>query len=625
MIVRRPRVELARDQARLVARVESETAAFAARDLHLAVPRAYADWLDASSNAWLPMLLLLAGGVRERLVLEAPVSPRLLAAAPDIARQYGAWWKMDAATVEADVAPDDGAPRGTTTLCCFTRGVDSWYAAERGPDAARTQLLYVPDFDRHYSPARRAEAVRRTREAAARLGLPLLVVLEHDVRELLDPFVIWDFTHGGALAGTALALGHGVGTFVVPGTHDHAHQPPHGSHPDIDPRWSTERTTVVYDAPDVTRTAKVRAVAASRIALPRLKVCWEADVDDNCGRCGKCLRTMLALAFAGRLDGAPFAAPLTLAAFAALPPPRREQRRMLDAELYDAVPDEPVWDAWRAALRARLSWWHPHAPRTTPIPDGVTIVVETPPGSAPALADPAASGLLPGPLVARGDAVVATHRLEVTWTPPAPGRVALPWRPTAAARERVLAACRAETPRDVPWCLLEPADAGSAEVVRALTAAWGPGVMWTPLRTDADTDHGVPAAAAAAIQRRAAVRVWRGGGAALDPFRVLAALAHGCLPLQCVDPDQRDVLVAALPPGLDAFVLALDPHGIPPLDAAARAARLERGLSVVLAGSLERDLEAVLARLGLGGATAPPSQPRAPAPPSQPPAPTPPL
>jgi hypothetical protein len=132
--------------------------------------------------------------------------------------------------------------------------------------------------------------------------------------------------------------------------------------------------------------------------------------------------------------------------------------------------------------------------------------------------------------------------------------------------------------------------------VRALTAAWGPGIVCTPHRERPDADHGTDRALAATIQRAAAVRAWRGDGAGLDPFRVLEALRHGCLPLQCVDADEYDVLVPELPRGLDAFVLALDGH-VPPFDAADVAARLDRGLSVVLAGSLERDLHHVL--LGL--------------------------
>jgi hypothetical protein len=605
MIVRRPQVELDADRARLRVRVESERAVFAPREVCIAVPRTHAGWLDTSGNAWLSSFLLMAATLGERLRIEAPVSPRLLAAAPHVLRMCSAWWPLAEVDVDAEPAPADVAPPGAETLSCFTRGVDSWYAALRlsAADAvpSLTGLLYVPDFDRQYAPARRREAVRRTREAADRLSLPLLVVLEHDIRELLDPIMPWDFTHGGVLAGTALALGTAVSTLVVPGTHDRAHLPPYGTHPDLDPLWSTERTTIVYDASDVTRTAKVRAVAASAIALPRLKVCWEADVDDNCGRCRKCVRTMLQLAFAGRLDGAPFAAPLTMSAFLAMPPPRRDKKRMLFSELYDAVPTDRAWDAWREALRARLSWWHPDAPATVRLAMGRTVVVEAPPGTAHSLAAPPARGVLPGLLVPRDDAAAVdppgVDRIEVTWTRPAPGRAALPWRPTACAREGLLAACRDTAERAVPWCLLDLPTAGVAEVVRALTRAWGPGAVCTPHRMSPDGDHGTPSAEAIAIQRGSRVRVWRGDGTTLDPFRVLEALRHGCLPLQCVAADERETLIAALPRGLDAFVLSLDDVGAP-LDAAAVARRLERGLSVVLQGSLERDLHRVLRSIG---------------------------
>jgi len=611
MIVRRPRIELDRERARLAARVESESGAFVARDLHLAVPRAHADWLDASGNPWVPTLILLAGTLGERLVVEAPVSSRLLAAAPLAARQWKRWWNAAAADVVADAAAPDVAPPGTETLCCFTRGVDSWFATLRltapAADPALTRLLYVPAFDRHYSAPRRREAVRRTREAADALGLPLLVVLEHDARELLDPFVVWDHSHGSVLAGVALALGGGVGTFVIPGTHDRAHLPSHGSHPDVDPLWSTERTRVVYDAAEVPRTAKVRAVAASPIALPRLKVCWEADVDGNCGRCKKCLRTMLQLAFAGVVDAAPFDAPLTMDAFTALPPPRRELRRMLFTELYDGIPADPAWDGWRALLRARLSRWHPDAPLAVAVPDDAPVVVEAPAGSAVGLAAPSARVVLPGPLVVRAEsgadveppAGEGARRLAVSWTTVAPGATALPWRPTASERERMLLACRAAHARPVPWCLLEPPSAGSAALVRALTAAWGAGLVHAPVDARPDTDHGTPPAVAADVQWNAAARVWRGDGRVLDPFRVLSALTHGCLPLQCVDADEWELLRPALAPGLDAFVLVLADDGLAPLD---RDARLERGLGTILAGSLERDLHRALD----GGAAAAP-------------------
>jgi hypothetical protein len=599
MIVRRPRLELAATQARLVTRVESDSGAFEPCTVSLGVARAHADWIDTTGSPWVPPLLILAARLGEDLRLEAPVSRRLLGGAAQAGALFAEWWGFRVPRIEAEPAVDAGPP-GPEALCCFTRGVDSWFSVRRllaGDGGPRpTRLLYGPDLDHHYSPPRRREAVRRTAEAAAQLGLPLLVV-HHDIRALLDRFLLWEDTHGGVLAGTALALGHAVATFVQPAGYDLAHAAPTGSTPDLDPLWSTERTTVIHHAAEVGRTAKVRALADDPIVLPRLKVCWNEDIDDNCGRCRKCLRTMLQLALAGALDRTDaFRAPLSLDAFVALPPPRRDRRRMLFAELYDAMPDDPEWAEWKEALRARLSWWHPHAPRRPPVPDGLRIVIEAPPGTAMRLASPLARGVLPGALVTHEPAAADppdVRRLEVTWTQPAPGRVALPWRPAAAHRETLLAACRARTPRSVPWCLLDLPTPGTAEVVRTLTAAWGPGLVCAPHRETPDADHGSARALADDVQRRALVRAWRGDGEQLDPFRVLEALRHGCLPLQCVGADERERLVAALPPGLDAFVLSLDAP-LPPLDAGDVAARLDRGLSVVLAGSLERDLHLAL-------------------------------
>ena len=98
---------------------------------------------------------------------------------------------------------------------------------------------------------------------------------------------------------------------------------PWGSHPDLDPLWSTERTFLRVDGAEVTRTEKVTAIAASPIAPSRLKVCWRADIEANCGRCEKCVRTQCALAIAGALERAPvFLQPLTVRRHYRAAPPR---------------------------------------------------------------------------------------------------------------------------------------------------------------------------------------------------------------------------------------------------------------------------------------------------------------
>ena len=107
------------------------------------------------------------------------------------------------------------------------------------------------------------------------------------------------------LAGIGLALGGWFANVHLASSHDLNHLIPWGSNPDLDPLWSTERTTFHLDGVEVTRTNKVKAIAASDFALSRLKVCWREDIDTNCGRCEKCVRTQCALAIAGALERAP--------------------------------------------------------------------------------------------------------------------------------------------------------------------------------------------------------------------------------------------------------------------------------------------------------------------------------
>jgi hypothetical protein len=63
----------------------------------------------------------------------------------------------------------------------------------------------------------------------------------------------------------------------------------------------------VHDDVEATRLEKIsKYIAHSALALETLQVCWDPDPGTlNCGRCSKCIWTMLALHIAGVLDRAP--------------------------------------------------------------------------------------------------------------------------------------------------------------------------------------------------------------------------------------------------------------------------------------------------------------------------------
>jgi hypothetical protein len=162
----------------------------------------------------------------------------------------------------------------------------------------------------------------------------------------------------------------------------------------------------------------------------------------------------------------------------------------------------------------------------------------------------------------------------------------------------LLDACRVANDRPNPWCLIAFASRETARLMERLTESWGQGVTCLTRQSRAESDHGIPHGEASSIQQCSETRLWWGGGDYLDPFLVLEALRHGCLPLQCVPQSSYDALAACLPPGLSHFTLAIPEEGpVPPMSRQERAARIDQGLSILLSGNLERDLAQIIPSL----------------------------
>mgnify|MGYP005815298273 CR=1 FL=1 len=274
---------------------------------------------DLSGDAALAAGLLPAMVLGEDLHVEGTVSTRLLRQATTIQSIWSTWdrtlhplvqtYRCVAVTAYATTSrrPEPSPTRGTA--CFFTLGVDSFHSAVAHREELDA-LVYVHGFDVPLSATSfRAEVSERLRDAAALLGLPLLEI-ETDLRALGDQTgVVWPEYHGAALATIALLLAPRFSRVLVPATHTYGHLEGLGSHPLLDPLWSTDEVEVVHDGADATRVDKVRAVAGEEAARRHLRVCWEnPDGAYNCGRCEKCVRTGVAIRIAGvegRFDTVP--------------------------------------------------------------------------------------------------------------------------------------------------------------------------------------------------------------------------------------------------------------------------------------------------------------------------------
>jgi len=252
-----------------------------------------------------PLALAPAMRIGAPLRVRAPVSPRLRASVPliqDVFRLFFRCLRRIDVEVENRAAAIPSTERGVGAF--FSGGVDSFYTAIKHREEI-TGLIFVHGFDIKLEDGPlRAAVSSELRQAAAELGKPLIEV-ETNMRAFSDPLVPWGLFFGSALASVALLLAPRFRRMYVPGDYSLADLHPYGSHPLLDPLWSTEDLEIVHDGIEATRVEKVEAIAEHETALRRLRSCWQHLTPEyNCGRCEKCIRTMVNLHLAGALERA---------------------------------------------------------------------------------------------------------------------------------------------------------------------------------------------------------------------------------------------------------------------------------------------------------------------------------
>jgi hypothetical protein len=234
------------------------------------------------------------------LMLDGPVSPQLLSRLTQIQSLFRAW---DTSLTEVDVVAPFAGPttRSPRAAAFFSGGIDSYYTALSHIDEIDA-LIFVHGFDIRLERRALIGRISGALQGAARdLGKKLIEV-RTDIKRMSRAFVGWSWFHGSALASVALLMAPMFGKVYVPSSLSRTHVAPYGSHPALDPLWSTDAVEVVYEGFDTDRFDKAAEVARSPAALRWLRVCNERDDDGyNCGRCEKCLRTMVTLELLGAL------------------------------------------------------------------------------------------------------------------------------------------------------------------------------------------------------------------------------------------------------------------------------------------------------------------------------------
>lgn len=260
--------------------------------------------LSPDLTPWLPLVLPAAMHLGVPLHLHGVVDRALLEQQATAQTLLGSWYPSSVRPVgvTADETHEAGTrPQGVGLL--FSGGVDAFHSALLHRERI-THLLFVHGFDIPLWRTRlRAIVSTHLREVAAELGVELIEATV-DSKPWMDDFVRWgEVYHGAATAGVALAHGGAIREALIASSEANQNLAPWGSHPDLDPLWSSSDVSIVHDAIEYDRISKVRDIVDWDLAMDHLRVCWEnPDEVYNCGTCEKCVRTMVNLWIAGGLE-----------------------------------------------------------------------------------------------------------------------------------------------------------------------------------------------------------------------------------------------------------------------------------------------------------------------------------
>lgn len=278
----------------------------------------------------LPTVVTLAAALGLDVVIDAPMDTRTVDGARRAVRLLADWFGWHHVTIDAPdvvdtaaVYPAAVAHRENPALF-WSRGLDSMATLVALADTGHPPkaLVAVDWVDPPLGGDGQQHIMDSTAAAAFELGAPLIRV-STNARQFTDPVVSWGQAYGAVLASCGLQLEGLCHDIAISSTFPVGWDQPHGSHPDLDPLWSSTVVTVSHcHAVPGTRIDKAAVVATEPWACEWLKVCWERPGDGNCGTCTKCLLTLTAfhLVDAEEFITDVFDAPLTVDAINALTP-----------------------------------------------------------------------------------------------------------------------------------------------------------------------------------------------------------------------------------------------------------------------------------------------------------------
>ncbi len=311
------------DRVRIIAKVIWENRDRPSQDVYFETTTEFGDALFLNPNSFLLACALPAMRYGEqRIALDGSISPEIKDGLINSMKCLSNWQVEGRkvipieAPLETEVLFADKPPRAGAL---FSGGIDALaMVRDNHLNFAKDHPRHIKDgilvygvlqgeneFDPNFQ-----NVINAVSAMAEDAGIKLIQVYTNayaHFRDLDPDFSFWRFEyHGSFLAAIAHAFVTRLSFASIASTYDFANLEPWGSHPLLDPLYSTTGLQIRHENVALSRLEKTKLVGEWDIALKHLRVCNEkesySEGNYNCGKCEKCVRTMTAFLSLGLLE-----------------------------------------------------------------------------------------------------------------------------------------------------------------------------------------------------------------------------------------------------------------------------------------------------------------------------------
>jgi len=284
-------------------------------------PKSYQDYVTERSDGFAASLIPLAMALGEKMEVRGDISAALAHGLHEYQLIQSTWkpewFKSIHLQFESPKNISNHDTRGKVG-CAFSGGIDSFYTVwnhlpqnETNPAYTLTHCLIINGFDRNAdldSSGNFYKLQNSFEPMLNELGLELLIS-RTNLRQFID-LPAFRQSHGSMVTASALVLGRLFSCFYISSACSFTQMGliKDGSHLMLDHLLHTETMVTVHDAGHLSRIEKTAVIAQFPAAYTTLCVCWkpitfspETGVLENCCKCTKCMRTMIALDLYGCL------------------------------------------------------------------------------------------------------------------------------------------------------------------------------------------------------------------------------------------------------------------------------------------------------------------------------------